>query len=497
MNNRYGQPPAVRSLRPLLLATTLAWALLLLVRLVGVVMDWGSVGSGPPAGGVDAFRAEQTNRLGSSLVLAVVLLVAALAGAGLLAAWTGRARSNAELISLRPHRHGPGMAAGCWFIPFANAVLPWQAVTDIWLASDPATRQVPPASGPASSRTVNVWWGALVGFGVLSFVLAIVLQARPVVTYDFSTGAVIGGLADYRSGLLRVAVLNTVLLLGGAAICVFTLQVLRRITGWHEELVGSAPALAAPVPQYGPPGPFPAPLAPQPFAHAQPLGQAQPFVQPRPLGYPAPPVPYPGPGWQPAPARPPNGLAIAAIVAVLLWLGTPWLTTSGLAETSSRGTTRGTMGPFITGFLGSIVLMIVAGILVIVWQVQARAAAIRFAGPAALAPGWTVASWFIPLANLGCPAWLMFGILQAGTDRRAAATDGLLVGAWWISWLAAWTCTWIAFSRSLGSIAEMRAAGLMTMAVIASTMWTVCAVLFAVIVALVRQRQLRVVPTGT
>ncbi|ATE51970.1 DUF4328 domain-containing protein [Actinosynnema pretiosum] len=67
--------------------------------------------------------------------------------AGLLPAWCYRARLATHDA---PHRFGPGLAAGGWFIPVANLVIPVRVVLDLVRARDRST---------AWTAVVLTWWG--------------------------------------------------------------------------------------------------------------------------------------------------------------------------------------------------------------------------------------------------------------------------------------------------------------------------------------------------
>jgi hypothetical protein len=90
-------------------------------------------------------------------VLAVLGLVGGmlLAYLGLLGAalavpmWMHRCYRNLPALGSRGH-FSPAWAAGCWFIPIANLVLPYVAVRDVWAASRPGERW--------NAALVAGWW---------------------------------------------------------------------------------------------------------------------------------------------------------------------------------------------------------------------------------------------------------------------------------------------------------------------------------------------------
>lgn len=73
----------------------------------------------------------------------------------------------------------------------------------------------------------------------------------------------------------------------------------------------------------------------------------------------------------------------------------------------------------------------VAGVVFLVWQYRAADAARRLGIPAHHRPGWGVAFWFIPVANLWCP-------LQALRDCLPPGHPGRRRAVWcWLAYLAA------------------------------------------------------------
>ena len=87
--------------------------------------------------------------------------------------WFWRAAKNNVALGRLNARFRPGWAIGCWFIPFANLVLPVLIAQDLWKGSessrprgDPTWREEP------SSPLVWSWWGlylaACVAVGVAS-----------------------------------------------------------------------------------------------------------------------------------------------------------------------------------------------------------------------------------------------------------------------------------------------------------------------------------------
>ena len=94
--------------------------------------------------------------LGGGMLLAYLgLLGAALA----VPMWIHRCYRNLPALGSRGH-FSPAWAAGCWFVPIANLVLPYGAVRDVWAASRPRGRW--------NAGLVAAWWLAwLTAWGLL------------------------------------------------------------------------------------------------------------------------------------------------------------------------------------------------------------------------------------------------------------------------------------------------------------------------------------------
>jgi Ca2+/Na+ antiporter len=54
--------------------------------------------------------------------------------------WLYKATQNIEALGARAD-YTPGWAVGWWFIPFANLVMPYKVVKDVWEKSDPEVRE--------------------------------------------------------------------------------------------------------------------------------------------------------------------------------------------------------------------------------------------------------------------------------------------------------------------------------------------------------------------
>lgn len=72
--------------------------------------------------------------------------------------WKYRACKNANALSDQHLEYTPGWSVGCYFVPFANLVWPYNAMKEIWYASNPKGDGV---------ALVGWWWGLWVLSGVI------------------------------------------------------------------------------------------------------------------------------------------------------------------------------------------------------------------------------------------------------------------------------------------------------------------------------------------
>jgi hypothetical protein len=75
--------------------------------------------------------------------------------------WQHRAYKNLRAFASRTD-FSPGWSIGCWFVPLIHLVLPYQAVKEIWIKSDPAvdfsSGYANMSEGTRSTALVGVWW---------------------------------------------------------------------------------------------------------------------------------------------------------------------------------------------------------------------------------------------------------------------------------------------------------------------------------------------------
>jgi hypothetical protein len=103
-------------------------------------------------------------------VLASVFVYVALVVAFLV--WLHRAARNLPALGNPKSKieHSPGWAVGSFFVPFVNLVVPYKAVREIWVKSDPAVRTEDDFmfAAPSSAPLLLGWWIAWLASNVTS-----------------------------------------------------------------------------------------------------------------------------------------------------------------------------------------------------------------------------------------------------------------------------------------------------------------------------------------
>jgi hypothetical protein len=141
----------------------------------------------------------------------------------LLIVWMWRSAHNARALGRTGARLSPGWAIGAWFIPFANFVLVYLLVSDLWRSSDPDSEPGDGWRRFPGSPLVRLWIVAYVGGVLLVF------------------GAI--GLAV--SGVTGVSTTRSLLVIGGVVGALGTalaIPVVRDITARQELLQDRDPA---------------------------------------------------------------------------------------------------------------------------------------------------------------------------------------------------------------------------------------------------------------
>jgi hypothetical protein len=91
--------------------------------------------------------------LGVNSVLIWVILAAGIVWL----VWQHRAQSNLRALGAAGLKYTPGWAVGWWFIPFANVVLPFLTMRELWKASDPQSGSTEWLAR-RTTPMLGLWW---------------------------------------------------------------------------------------------------------------------------------------------------------------------------------------------------------------------------------------------------------------------------------------------------------------------------------------------------
>jgi hypothetical protein len=163
--------------------------------------------------------------------LGLIALVSFLTSAILFLVWIHRANANARALGALGMEFTPGWCVGWWFIPIANLFKPYQAMREIYQASDPKQDNETWAASVVPSF-LGAWWATWIVGNILGQIQARSIDADP---------GVYGGLA-VTSGLLSML---------GAALAakivrsIHARQEVRARGGSEAQVAGARPPLLA------------------------------------------------------------------------------------------------------------------------------------------------------------------------------------------------------------------------------------------------------------
>ena len=80
--------------------------------------------------------------------------------------WQHRAQANLRALGAQDLRFSPGWAAGWWFIPFANILMPFLTMRELSKASHPRAGAVD-WKARATHPILGFWWAAWLGYSVV------------------------------------------------------------------------------------------------------------------------------------------------------------------------------------------------------------------------------------------------------------------------------------------------------------------------------------------
>jgi hypothetical protein len=115
--------------------------------------------------------------------------------------WIHRAHANLREGGVAELEFTPGWAVGWYFIPFANLIMPYKAMRELWTAS----RGEHDFFGGAAPSEVKAWWAAWIVGNILSAVGSRILQLGEGGPSSVTVGNAVG--AAGTMGVLIAAVL--------------------------------------------------------------------------------------------------------------------------------------------------------------------------------------------------------------------------------------------------------------------------------------------------
>jgi len=186
-------------------------------------------------------RSEAQNNDARQRIITIASVFIVLSAQVFFLIWIYQAKKKVIALGMRGAEYSPGLSVGCFFIPFANLVFPFQSMRELWLASinPPQWRE------QRSSPLIGLWWAMWILNSLLPF--AVLLFSK------FSAGR--EAIAQTTLGLIACAALSIVSF-------VLTMFLARTISGQinQAESVVREPTNPPPLP----PSPSLAPATEQP-----------------------------------------------------------------------------------------------------------------------------------------------------------------------------------------------------------------------------------------
>jgi hypothetical protein len=142
--------------------TRAMWTMALIV--VSMALSATGVGLwGVHLGNVGAFESgaktvqqlQDSKDAGLAIDAWIIIVIAVTAIPWLL--WQYRAHANLRALGVSGLKYSPGWAVGWWFIPFANIVLPFLVMRELWKASDPEASSLDWMARRATPL-LGLWW---------------------------------------------------------------------------------------------------------------------------------------------------------------------------------------------------------------------------------------------------------------------------------------------------------------------------------------------------
>lgn len=99
-------------------------------------------------------------------LVALAMLLLYIVGGVVVLLWISRANRNAHAIGTLEMETSPGWAVGWYFVPFANLVMPFRSMREIWEASAGAT----PEGARPSGGLLGAWWACWLATNITGLV---------------------------------------------------------------------------------------------------------------------------------------------------------------------------------------------------------------------------------------------------------------------------------------------------------------------------------------
>ncbi|HEY3819995.1 MAG TPA: DUF4328 domain-containing protein [Polyangiaceae bacterium] len=186
----------------------LGWRTMLATLAIAAAAFFGVVLDVVQLAFADQMKGESPD-MGSALVVffvAMAFLGALVAAAVFFGIWVHRASKNLRGLGRQGMQYTPGWCVGWFYVPFANLVRPFKALSEIWRASESDAES--DGSGwsmmGSSTALLGMWWGTWLAGNIFSNISGRV-----------DDPSVSGGIGLLGSGLLLVAAVTCVLLMRG------------------------------------------------------------------------------------------------------------------------------------------------------------------------------------------------------------------------------------------------------------------------------------------
>jgi hypothetical protein len=201
-NPAYAQAYGQERYVPLGWRTALAGIAIGAAAVFGLILDLVQLGLG------DKLKGEEPDVASALVVFFVAMgfLGALVAGAVFFGIWAHRAARNLRGLGRTGMAFSPAGCVGWFYVPFANLVRPFKAVSELWRAS---TSDAESDGGGwtimgSSTALLGIWWGTWLVGNIISNISGRV-----------DDPSVSGGIGLLGSGLLMVAAISCIQLMRG------------------------------------------------------------------------------------------------------------------------------------------------------------------------------------------------------------------------------------------------------------------------------------------